>query len=77
MTPQTPAHQAPLSGAFFQQEYWSELLFPPPGDLPDPRIKPMSLVSPELAGGFFTTSATWEAHSYVLFTKKVKLGDHV
>ena len=35
--------------------------FPTPGDLPDPEIKPMSLMSPALAGGFFTTSATWEA----------------
>ena len=30
-------------------------------DLPDPGIKPTSLMSPELAGGFFTTSTTWEA----------------
>ena len=37
------------------------LLFTSPGDLPDPGIEPMSLVSPELAGGFFTTSATREA----------------
>ena len=34
---------------------------PPPGDLPDPGIKPTSLVSPALAGGFFTTGASWEA----------------
>ena len=34
---------------------------PPPGDLPYPRIKPAFLVSPALAGGFFTTIATWEA----------------
>ena len=34
---------------------------PPPGDLPDPGIVPTSLTSPALAGGFFTTSATWEA----------------
>ena len=34
---------------------------PPPGDLPDPRIEPVSLMSPELAGRFFTTSTTWEA----------------
>ena len=34
---------------------------PSPGDLPDPGIKPASLTSPSLAGGFFTTSATWEA----------------
>ena len=35
---------------------------PPPGDLPNPRIKPACLTSPALAGGFFTTSTTWEAH---------------
>ena len=34
---------------------------PSPGDLPDPGIEPASLMSPALAGGFFTTSATWEA----------------
>ena len=36
------------------QEYWSGLPFPPPGDLPDPGIKPASLVSPALAGRPFT-----------------------
>ena len=41
--------------------YWSGLPFPPPGDLPDPGIKPTSLESPALAGVFFTTSAIWEA----------------
>ena len=40
---------------FPRQEYWSGLPFPPPGHLPDPGIKPASLVSPALAGGFFTT----------------------
>ena len=38
-----------------KQEYWSGLPFPPPGDLPNPGIKPMSPASPALAGGFFTT----------------------
>ena len=38
---------------FFRQEYWSGLPCPPPGDLPDPGIKPMSLTSPASAGGFF------------------------
>ena len=38
-----------------RQEYWSGLPFPLPGDLPDPGIEPASLVSPALAGGFFTT----------------------
>ena len=44
-----------------QQEYWSELSSPPPGDLPDPGIEPTSLMSPALAGRFFTTSVIWEA----------------
>ena len=57
VTPQTVAHQAPLSTGFPRQEYWSGLPFPPPGDLPDPGIRPMSLKFPALAGGFFTTSA--------------------
>ena len=48
----TVARQAPLSVEFFNQEYWSGLPFPTPGDLPDPGIKPGS---PALAGGFFTT----------------------
>ena len=46
------AHQVPLSMEFSRQEYWSRLPLPPPGDLPDPRIEPMS---PALAGGVFTT----------------------
>ena len=37
------ANQAPLSMGFSRQEYWSGLLFPPPGDLPNPGIKPSSL----------------------------------
>jgi len=47
---------------FSRQEYWSGLPFSSPGDLPDPGIKPASPGSPALAEGFFTTSATWEAH---------------
>ena len=53
------ARQAPLSIRFFRQEYWSGLPCPPPGDLPHPGIEPVSLTSPALAGGFFTTRATW------------------
>ena len=52
---------APLSMGFPRQEYWSGLSFPSPGDLPDPEIKPTSLLSPALAGEFFTTSTIWEA----------------
>ena len=57
----TVDHQAPLSWGFFTQEYWNGLPHPPSGYLPNPEIKPVSLMSPALAGGFFTTSATWEA----------------
>ena len=42
----TVAHQAPLSMGFSREEYWSGLLCPSPGDLPDPGIKPSSLTSP-------------------------------
>ena len=54
-TPWTTAHQAPLSMGFPRQEYWSGLPFPSPGNLPHPGIEPVSLMSPALAGGFFTT----------------------
>ena len=53
-------HQAPLSMGCSRQKYWSGLPFPSSGSLPDPRIEPVSLKSPTLAGGF-VTSATWEA----------------
>ena len=73
-TPWTVAHQVPLSMEFSRQEYWSGLLFPPSGDLlfppsgvlPDAGIEPTSFTSLALAGGFFTTSATWEAQMYIL-----------
>ena len=48
----------------FQAEYWSVLPFPSPGDLSNPGIEAMPLTSPALAGGFFTSSATWKPHSY-------------
>ena len=56
MTPWAVARQASLSLGLFRQEYWSGLPFPPPGDLLDLGIKLVSPVSPELAGGFFTTA---------------------
>ena len=46
----TVAFQAPPSMGFSRQEYWSGLLQHPPGDLPDPGIKPPPLTSPTLAG---------------------------
>ena len=60
-TPRTVARQAPLSMGFSRKEHWSGLLCPPAGDLPDPGTEHMFLMSPALAGGFFTTSATWES----------------
>ena len=59
----TVACQAPLS-RFSRQEYWSRLPCPPPGDLPDPGIKPVSLKALVLTGKFFTSSTTWEAWRY-------------
>ena len=55
VTPWTAAHQALVSMEFSKQEYWSGLPFPPPGDLPNPGIEPVSLASAALAGRFFTT----------------------
>ena len=61
-TPWNVAHQAPLSMGFFRQEYWSGLPFPPPGDLPDPGIEPMSPMSPASAREFFTTEPPGKFH---------------
>ena len=54
----TTARQTPLSTGFSAQEYLSGLSCLLPGDLPNPGIKPVSLTSPALAGGFFIISAT-------------------
>ena len=67
-TPWTVARQAALSMGFPRQEYWSGLPCPPPGDLPNPGIKPASLMSPALADGFPTSGATWEAPKYHVLT---------
>ena len=61
VSPWTVACQAPLSMGFSKQRYQNGLPFPPPGDPPDPVIEPTSFMSLALAGGFFTTSTTWEA----------------
>ena len=57
----TIAHQAPSPMGFFRQEYLSGLPCSPPGDLPNPGIKPVSLTSPASAERFFITSSPWEA----------------
>ena len=61
--PQTVTCQAPLSMGFPRQEYWSGLLFPSPGDLPDLGIK---LAFPALAGGFFTTEPPGKSTLYLV-----------
>ena len=63
--PWTVAHQAPLSMGFSRQEYWSGLPRPPPGDLPNLGVEPLVLISPALAGEFFTTNITWAAQLLV------------
>ena len=55
LTPRAVAWPTPLSMGFSRQEYWSALLFPSPGDLPNTGIERMSPVSPALASGFFIT----------------------
>ena len=60
-----------------QARIWSGLPCLPSGDLPNMGTEPASLASPALAGGFFTTSVTWEsrwwAHKYILFFRSVHL----
>ena len=68
----TIARQAPLPMGFSGQEHWNGLPCSPPGDLPDPGIELGSLMSPALAGGFFTTSTTWEAPSIPEIAQKKK-----
>ena len=59
--PWTVARQAPLSMEFSRRECWSGLPCPSQGDLPDAGFERTSLLSPALAGGFFTTGNPWEA----------------
>ena len=56
----TVACQASLSLGILQARMLEGLPRPPPGELPDPEIKPVFLIPPALADRFFTTSATWE-----------------
>ena len=57
VTPWTAAHQAPLFLGFPRQKYWNRLPLLTPGDPLNIGIKPAFLLSPALAGRFFTT---WE-----------------
>ena len=62
VTLRTVTHQAPLSIRLSRPEYWSGLPSPPPGKL-YPGMEPKFLMSPALAGGFFTISTTCEAQA--------------
>ena len=53
-TPWAVASQTPVSMEFSRQKFWSGLLVPSPGDLPNPGTEPTSFASPALAGRFFT-----------------------
>ena len=65
LTPCDPMDCSPLGSSvheILQGRILEWVACPPPGNLPNPGIEPMSLASPALAGGFFTTNTTWEAH---------------
>ena len=73
-TPWTAARQAPLSMGISRREYWRGLPCPPPGDLPNPGIKPVSHVC-RIGSWVLYTSATWEAHRTSYYGLKVTLGN--
>ena len=63
----SPPGQAPLSMGFSRQEYWSGLPCPPPGDLPNPGIKPASLMSPALVGTSLPSAPPGKPHTYIKY----------
>ena len=65
--------QVPLFMGFSRHEYWSGLSYPPPGNLPNARIRPVSLASPALAGGFFATPPSGKPRLEVSLSKRWKL----
>ena len=66
-TPWTVACQVSLSMEFSRQEHWSGLPFPTPGGHPNLGVKPVSVASPALAGGLYTTGTSWKALSSISF----------
>ena len=71
VTSWTVACQSPLSMVFSRQKYWSESLYPTPGDLPDPGTKPLSVLSPAFRWILYQF-ATWEAHIYIYIYNREK-----
>ena len=70
VTPRTAACQAPLLMGSSRQGYWSGFPFSPPGDLPNPGIKPMLPVFPALANGFLTTKPPGEPWSHMMIYER-------
>ena len=77
--PWTVAHQAPLSMEFSREGYWSGLPFSIPGDPPDPGIETVSLASPALADGFFTTVLPGKPNIYIniVLSNNFVIRDHL
>ena len=70
-TPWTVACQAPLSMGSPKKEHWSRLPFPPPGDLPNQGIKPMSPVASALAVSHFFWCFPFNSVLPTLFQKAI------
>ena len=70
--PWTVAHQTPLSMEFSRQEYWSEFPLSTPGDLPNPGIKPTSLMCPAVADKCHLGIQTWKQPKCPLTDKWIK-----
>ena len=64
----TVTHQGPLSIGFFSKNTKNGMPFPPPGGLPDPG---MELMSPALAGGFFTTKPPGKTYFHLKCLKQI------
>ena len=74
VTPWIVAHQAPLSTGFCRQEYWSGLPSPPPGDLPNPGIKPRS---PTLQADSLLSEPPWKLLKYTSTNFNLRLTKHL
>ena len=78
----TVAQKDPLSMGFSRQEYWSGLLLPLPGDIPDPGIKTVSSLAPAIVGGFFTTESPRKPLSPAVYSnystpKQMKINSNI
>ena len=67
VSPQTVVHRAPLTLGVLQARILSWLPYAPPEGLPNPRVEPALLAFPALAGSFFTTNASWEAQTFIIY----------